>query len=78
MRDLTPMAQYLIWAVAGHGVTTNQAIYGAVEKCAASTGASCHLVGRGRETIFVYHVRGYRSCKVTSSTEGCGFGAQSG
>jgi hypothetical protein len=27
MRDLTPMAQYLIWAMEGRGKMSNQAIY---------------------------------------------------
>jgi len=80
---LTPMAQYLIWAME----VSNQAIYREVKNVCKKYGRllpsnweseirqtlQAHCPGRpqhnGRDDFFVWHGRGYWSCKVTSPTE---------
>jgi hypothetical protein len=86
MRHLTPVAQFLIWAMEHRGVMTTDAIYRAVK-------AQCERMGRqlpneweaeirqtlqahcpsrpqwnGKDDFFVFHKRGYWSCRVTSPT----------
>ena len=86
-RDVTPVAQYLIWAMEGRGIMATQSIYRAFKEVCDNhrhqlppkweeevrQTLQAHCPSRpqwnNRDDFFVYHRRGYWSCKATSPTD---------
>ena len=85
MKDISTMAQYLIWAMEGRGKMALADIYREVERQCKQHGrklpnnsdaeirqtlqgcCSTSKQHNGRDDFFVWHERGYWSCKENSA-----------
>jgi hypothetical protein len=80
MSDLNPMVQYLVWAMEGCGAISNPDIYREVRRVCQERGRKLPITMKlkfarpsslpdpaqwnVRDDFFVWHERGYWSCKV--------------